>query len=509
VRYDVTDVSPLLVSELDKGATGNVRAKVFDITADPSAQRLVPGGYDLIIGYNVVHVAPSIPAALGNLRRLLRPDGTLCLVELTRADTWTHLVWGLAPGWWNAADHLRGMFPQLDIPGWTTALTGAGFDIHTAEAPARDADHAVIVATLADRDQLRRPMDDIARQTPSSPVPIESTVAAATVGGQGDPLETVVSALWCATLGVTSAGEQDNFYRLGGESLGIVHLLGRVQDKTGVRVPMTEFAASPTFGALLERVRASQRPQSPNVLRLNETGDGTALFLAAPGAGSTLCYRHLVADLGGREPVYGFESPGLHDNAEPLQRIEDMAAENLRLLADIQPQGPYRLGGWSVGAMIAHEMAVRLTAQGETVDRLLCIDGFVPRTWFGPVGSRPDYLARGLWYRLQTALPLGQAGNLGAALGLAGVNDLGPEYVRVYNANVRAMLRYVPKRTGSPAVIFKTGLTVPVRRRLHRQTATTYPRSLRVVGVPGDHHSVLRPPHSAVLAARVREVLDE
>ncbi|TCO59528.1 type I polyketide synthase [Actinocrispum wychmicini] len=514
VQYDVTDVSPHLVSELDsrikERGEPRVRARVFDITADPAAQRLVSGTYDLILGYNVVHVAPSVPLALNNLRRLLRADGTLCLVELTRAEIWTHVVWGLAPGWWNAADDLRGMFPQLDIAGWTKALTSGGFDLTTAEGPTGNADHAVLVATLADRDRLREPMADIARQTPSAPPPASSIVdERRTVTVPGDPLTAELSALWCSALGVSSAAPDDDFYRLGGESLGIVHLLGRVHEQTGVRVPMTEFAAAPTFGALLDKIRASHGPTSPNILRLNETGDGVPLFLAAPGAGSTLCYRHLIAELGGREPVYGFESPGLHDDAEPLNRIEDMAAANLLLLKEIQPHGPYRVGGWSIGAMIAHEMAAQLLDQGEQVDQLLCVDSFAPRTWFGPVGSRPGYLARGLWYQLQTALPVDKSGNLGAALGLAGVQELGPAYVRVYNANVRAMLRYVPRPVDCPAVVFKTGLTEHVRRRVRRETSTTCPRGIRLVGVPGDHHSMLRPRHAAVLAARVRAVLDE
>nr|AKA59438.1 polyketide synthase [uncultured bacterium AR_412] len=371
VSYDVTDVSPMLVSELDRNGAGRgVRARAFDITADPAAQGFAAGSYDLIIGYNVVHVAPSVPAALANLRRLLRVGGTLCLVELTRADCWTHMVWGFAPGWWNAADALRDSFPHMDTTRWATALAGAGFEVTTAEGQpgSVNPDHAVLVATAGNRNSAPAPVSNV-------PVNVPVTVA-----DHADPL----TQLWCEALGVSSAAESDNFYQLGGESLGVVQLLGRVRERTGVRVPMAEFAASPTFGALAARVRADSLPASPNLLRLNEDGDGVPLFLTAPGAGSTLCYRHLVALLGGKEPVYGLESPGLHDETEPLERIEDMAAENLRLLREVQPHGPYRLGGWSVGAMIAHEMAARLVAGGEQVDRLLCLDGFVPKPGSAP-----------------------------------------------------------------------------------------------------------------------------
>ncbi len=529
VTYDVTEVSPMLVAQLrrraaERGERG-VRARTFDITADPVQQGLIPGSYDLILGYNVVHVAPSVPAALGNLRRLLRENGTLCLIELTRAESWTHLVWGLAPGWWNAEDHLRGSSPELALTGWHRALTEAGFAPQPDTGPA-GAEHAVLVATLADRDGLGDPAADVARQATGAepvivhreptapPAPRNSGPPETTPAGQPDALVDTLTELWCDALGVTSAAAEDDFYRLGGESLGLVHLLGQVRERTGVRVQLTDFATRPTFGVLLRWVREQQETRSPstppNLVRLAEHGDGVPLVFTAPGAGSTLCYRHLVPQLGAREPVYGLETPGLHDGVVPLTRIEDLAAANLELLREIRPNGPYRLAGWSVGAMVAHEMAARLLADGERVDSLLCIDGFVPRTWGAPVGALPGYLGRGLWYQLETALPaglLGRDGNLGDALGLAGQRQ-GAEFVRVYRANVRALLRYVPRPIDCAAVIFKTGLTARVRRRVERSLRGTYRRGARVVGVPGDHHSVLAAEHVDVLAERMREVLD-
>jgi acyl transferase domain-containing protein/thioesterase domain-containing protein/SAM-dependent methyltransferase len=487
-HYDVTDVSPLLVAHLGRRAAErgdhDVRARVFDITADPAGQGLVPGEYDLILGYNVVHVAPSVPAALANLRRLLRPGGTLCLVELTRAERWTHLVWGLAPGWWHAEDDLRGPFPHLDVPAWTAALTSAGFDVTAADGPA---DHAVLVAT--------------AQRT--APAPARATPVAS------DSSTDTVARLWREALGGTTVSDADDFYQLGGESLGVVQLLARVHETTGVRVPLADFAMAPTFASLVRRVRdeGGDDVDSPNLLRLARHGDGVPLIFTAPGAGSTLCYRHVVPALGGREPVYGLESPGLHDDTEPLTRIEDIAEANLALLREVQPTGPYRLAGWSVGAMVAHEMAARLLAGGERVDRLLCVDGFVPWTWGLPIGARPGYLARGLWYQAETALPTNRAGNLGAALGLAGV-DQGAAFVRVYQANVRAMLRYAPRPVDCAAVIFKTGLTERIQRRVERAVSGNYRRGVRLIGVPGDHHSVLGPRFAGVLGDRIRHALD-
>lgn len=528
MAYHVTDVSPFLVSRLRRLAAPDgpvLTARTFDLGSDPVDQGLVPGSYDLVVGYNGVHVARSIPSALTNLGRLLRPDGALCLVEVVRAEPWTHLVWGLAPGWWDTEDEVRSGFPHLDVTGWTGALAAAGFDCEVA-VPSEFADHVVLVADLAGPTRPAqaeiarqaapsRPEDEAARRALATP---SEAASGATAEPGPDAVHAAVRAQWCAVLGVPSASSLDDFHELGGDSLGLVHLLGRVRETTGVQVPLPEFAADSTFGALVRRVQAAtiDRPPAPvTLLRLHD-GDLSPLFLTPPGAGSTLCYQHLAPLLGERQPVYGLESPGLHDGAAPASSIEQVARESLQVLQEVQPAGPYRLGGWSVGAVVAHEMATQLLARGEQVEPLLCIDGFVPRTWGFPIGARPDYLARGLRYQLQTFRPSGHAQNLGAALRLAGlvgddrrITALGPEYVRVYTANIRAMLRYVPRPVACAAVVFKTGLTARVRRRLQRELAGTYRLGAQVHGVAGDHWSVLDRDRAGALATQIRAVLEK
>ncbi len=543
VSYRVSDISPMLVGELARHAStvgeARVRASVFDLTADPAEQGLVPGSYDLLLGYNAVHLAASIPDALANLRRLLRPNGTLCLIELTRAEPWQHLVWGLAPGWWRAPDALRASgSPELSEGGWISALAEAGFRYRPAGAPA-GLDHAVLIATLADAELLTDPAADLSRQWPAGgsaggnrlTEPASGNRFTEPAGGElaalgagtaradrrhAEPRDRftapadgstadVLAELWCAALGVPAAGRSDDFFALGGESLGVVHLLAGVRERTGVRLPLAEFLGRPTFGALLDRVAGDAPASQPNLLTLAAGGTGTPLFLAAPGAGSTRCYRHLVPLLGNAEPVYGLDTPGLHDGSRSAGTIEEIAERLLPALRAAQPTGPYRLAGWSVGAMLAHELGRRLLAAGERVDRLLAIDGFVPRSP-GPIGLRPRYLALGAWYELQTLLPSG--GNLGDALRLAG-EDQQAAFQRAYRANVLAMLRYRPRPLDCPVVLLHTGLTPRRERRLRTELAANYPRGVRVLGVPGSHHSVLQPPAVAALARLVRQALDD
>jgi phthiocerol/phenolphthiocerol synthesis type-I polyketide synthase E len=90
--------------------------------------------------------------------------------------------------------------------------------------------------------------------------PAPSASAAGSGGSASAPPENAtLDELWCHALGVSSAQPQDNFYLLGGESLGLIHLLGWIRKSAGVRVPLAELAEQPTFGALTELVSRAER----------------------------------------------------------------------------------------------------------------------------------------------------------------------------------------------------------------------------------------------------------
>ena len=104
LRYDFTDVSPgffgaarNLLSEW----SSKVTYKALDIELDTVAQGFTEASYDLVIASNVLHATHKMDNTLSNVRRLLRADGKLALIELTRLrPVWA--IWaGLLPGWWN------------------------------------------------------------------------------------------------------------------------------------------------------------------------------------------------------------------------------------------------------------------------------------------------------------------------------------------------------------------------------------------------------------------------
>ncbi|MEA5360282.1 beta-ketoacyl synthase N-terminal-like domain-containing protein [Amycolatopsis sp., V23-08] len=314
------------------------------------------------------------------------------------------------------------------------------------------------------------------------------------------PLPERLADIWCSVLGVPGVSDEDDFYRLGGESITSITLLGRIRDQLDIAVPLTSFSERPVFGRLVELARQA-RPETPaNLLTLRATGERPPLFLAAPAAGSSLVYRRLVELLDPDQPCYGLESPGLHDGATPLRRFEDIAAHHVELIRRVRPEGPYLLGGWSVGAMVAHEMTRQLIEAGETVTGLVAIDACVFGTAGRALGRQPGFLVRTLGSMVGNRLH-----------GPPGVGDLardapGVDFARVFNANLAAMLRYRPRPVPCDIVVFKTVRRAGEAEALRARVAPLYRGTTTVVASPGDHWSILGE-HVGWLAGRINGML--
>ncbi|MFI0820977.1 type I polyketide synthase [Streptomyces sp. NPDC021098] len=388
---------------------------------------------------------------------------------------------------------------------------------------------------------------------PTAPAPEAAEPAPADDGPGGTTA--ALDELWRHELGVPQARPEDDFFALGGESLAAVHLLARVRDVCGVQVPMSDFTRNPTYGYLAglvgsvpgprpeqhrppHRTRQPSAPHrpapaattasgAPNLMVLNDTGQGTPLFFSAPAAGSALCYRGLAEHVGDR-PFYGLETPGLHDGRAPLSRLRDIAHHHVELIRSIQPDGPYLLGGWSFGMMLSHEIARQIIADGGEVALLTGVDGYLPNTGGMPMVTRPSFLLGGLVYKTQAVFGLGGAqpttGTNGSEPGdrILRIADVtrwrrqrartgrhektATNFVSVHNRSIDAMFRYVPRPVRCPAVILKAGVNERTRLRLHRDLSSLY-TAVEVRSVAGDHWTVMDRRNAPDLAGHLNRAL--
>src|SRR5262249_5369960 len=129
-------------------------------------------------------------------------------------------------------------------------------------------------------------------------------------------------------------------------------------------------------------------------------GSNPALFMVAGVGGHVFTFHKFARILGTAQPVYGVKAIGVDGTVEPPDTVEEMAAHYVKEITALRPQGPYLLSGYSIGAIIAYELALQLRALGHRVDALFVFDMLAP----GYPRKLP--LPVRLWLHLRTFLRL-------------------------------------------------------------------------------------------------------
>lgn len=176
-------------------------------------------------------------------------------------------------------------------------------------------------------------------------------------------------------LAIENIGIDDNYFELGGTSLQAVELFAQIEKEFSTRLPLTTLIESPTIRQLSFLLNQEGQLISNNSLVLISQGDThPPLFLVHDGFGETLLYRNLASKLQPARAVYGLQP--LSKKGYPIlhTRIPDMATFYIEQIRNIQPQGPYLLGGMCAGGVIAFEMALQLQKEGEKIALLALID---------------------------------------------------------------------------------------------------------------------------------------
>jgi aspartate racemase len=194
-----------------------------------------------------------------------------------------------------------------------------------------------------------------------------------------DALELQLTHLWEEVLGIQSIGVRDNFFELGGHSLAAVRLFALIEKRLGKRLPLAAVFQGATIEHLATLLRQQAKPAPlSSLVAIQPDGNERPLFLVHPAGGQVFPYLHLARYLGSDQPCYGLQARGLEQGQDPHTRIEDMATYYIEALQAVQPEGPYCLGGWSMGGAVAFEMAQQLHAQGQRVALLALLDSRIP-----------------------------------------------------------------------------------------------------------------------------------
>ena len=193
--------------------------------------------------------------------------------------------------------------------------------------------------------------------------------------------ETKVAEIMARTLGLREIGAEDSFFDLGGDSLlGMIALM-EVEKELGVALPPSILFESGTVRAL-----AAWRPEDaasvndgvPRPVLLNRVLPGTTPLYLLSGVHA---YRELAKRLDGHCTAYGVFAKREITAFDPecdVQSVESLAEDYVRIIRAQQPNGPYRILGYSFSGIVAYEVAQQLRFVGETVEFLALIDSHLP-----------------------------------------------------------------------------------------------------------------------------------
>jgi thioesterase domain-containing protein len=189
-----------------------------------------------------------------------------------------------------------------------------------------------------------------------------------------DTLEQMLSRLWCKVLKLPSVGIHDNFFELGGHSILAVRVLIEVEKASGTRLPLATLLQAPTIAGLADVLRRQNwQPSWTSLVPIRSGGSGIPLFLMHSHGGNVLEYYPLANVLDEEFPIYALQARGLDGKIAAGQSMQQMAARYIEEMRALQPEGPYFLGGFCFGGLLALEAAQQLTAAGEEVALVVMI----------------------------------------------------------------------------------------------------------------------------------------
>lgn len=256
---------------------------------------------------------------------------------------------------------------------------------HSGKRSERAARDAINGRPIGNPEALANPgsLPEIA-QAVSAAVKRRDELEAAVARLGEEPLERRLLAIWEAIFGIPLS-PHDNFFDLGGTSLLAINLLQAIHERIGIDLPPAAMIHADTPARMARLIEGFAERPAPLLVPLRPGDGDRPVFLIHPGGGDVLSLRPLALTLETDRPVYGVQARGLDPRETPHHRVEDMAETYIEAIRQIQPHGPYALGGYSLGGLVAFEMARRLAACGEQVDSLVLIDAELRHSCLPPL----------------------------------------------------------------------------------------------------------------------------
>ncbi len=331
-----------------------------------------------------------------------------------------------------------------------------------------------------------------------------------------DTIELKLEQIWSDLLGIYPIGVKNNFFELGGHSLLAVRLMSQIQQQFHKKLSLATLFQNSTIEQIAHMLRQETDLDWSVLVPIKSQGNKPPLFCIHPSGGNVLCYQDLAYQLDLEQPVYGLQSFGLNPENEPHSSIEQMASYYIQAIQTVQPHGPYFLFGWSLGGIVAFEMAQQLSRQGEQIAFLASVDSdplfttselenddAVLMVWLlgqelEPCLSEIQQLApqEKLLYMLEQAK---QKNLVPEEFDLAEVQHL----LEINKLNILALGKYQPQLYSGAMIVIQASETETDLASVWNE----FVEELHTDMIPGNHYNLVRPPQVQRLAQILQKYL--
>ena len=181
--------------------------------------------------------------------------------------------------------------------------------------------------------------------------------------------------IWREILKLAEISTMDNFFDVGGNSFLGMQLMSKINKEMDASIPLVSLFQHPTIKDLASLIKKPEpKDKWKSAVLMSSKGDGAPFFCVHPVGGNVLCYKELASCWSKDRPFYALQAQGLEKGQRPLRSIPSMAREYIKTIKEIQPKGPYLIGGWSFGGLVASEIVNQFEQDGDEVSLLVLID---------------------------------------------------------------------------------------------------------------------------------------
>ena len=309
-------------------------------------------------------------------------------------------------------------------------------------------------------------------------------------------VEEMLCDVWSKLLAAERVGVHDNFFDLGGHSLLGIQLLAAVEERTGTSISLKDFLSGPTVAGLAALIGEKDPPKDrwTNLTAIQGRGRRIPFFCVHGDEVNHFLPRHLGDD----QPYYGFAHQG--EDGKPIRHttVEGIATHFINEMRTVRPRGPYLLGGYSFGGIVAFEMARQLTEAGDQVPLLILFDTYAPFTHRAAMEEDRKFL-RPLKERV-----LRSSVSVLHALGRTLPAKL--RHFHIIDTYDRATLAYRPTPYSGPVTVLRAEAAWGPEDKGWGELSSG---TLSVRTIPGDHFTMVKEPAVNRLVEVAAECLEK